>query len=68
MKEELMPTACHPSRWWDWWMSEDVKVMQKNVGYKHEPFVSDDRIQKSCFLITWYAEIKNVLIKEDDEI
>ena len=25
IKEELMPFACHPSRWWDWCMPEDGK-------------------------------------------
>ena len=25
IKKELMPIAWHPSRWWDWWMSEDEK-------------------------------------------
>ena len=25
IKEELMPIAWHPSRWWDWCMSEDEK-------------------------------------------
>ena len=25
IKEELLPTAWHPSRYWDWCMSEDEK-------------------------------------------
>ena len=25
IKDELMPVAWHPSRWWDWCMSEDQK-------------------------------------------
>ena len=25
IKEELMPIAWHPSRWWDWCMPEDKK-------------------------------------------
>ena len=25
IKEELMPISCHPSRYWDWRMSEDEK-------------------------------------------
>ena len=25
IKEELLPTAWHPSKWWDWCMSEDEK-------------------------------------------
>ena len=25
IKEELMPIAWHPSRWWDWSVSEDEK-------------------------------------------
>ena len=25
IKKELIPTAWHPSRWWDWCMSEDDK-------------------------------------------
>ena len=25
MKDELMPIAWHPSRWWDWFVSEDEK-------------------------------------------
>ena len=24
-KEELMPIAWHPSRWWDWYVSDDEK-------------------------------------------
>ena len=51
IKEELMPIAWHPSRYWHWCMSEDEKKKQENV-----------------FLTTWYAEIKNVLIKEYVEI
>ena len=45
--EELLPIAWHPSRYWDWCMSEDEKKKtQKNYGHKHGLFVSDDRIQK----------------------
>ena len=25
IKEDLMPTAWHPSRWWDWCVSEDTE-------------------------------------------
>ena len=25
IKKELMPTAWHPSRWWDWCVPEDEK-------------------------------------------
>ena len=38
IKKELMPIACHPSRYWDWCMSEDEKKRQKNCGYKHSLF------------------------------
>ena len=30
IKEELIPIAWHPSRWWDWCMSEDEKRDRKN--------------------------------------
>ena len=33
IKEELIPIAWHPSRWWDWCMSEDEKKRQKNFFY-----------------------------------
>ena len=46
-----MPIAWHPSRYWDWCMSEDEKQGPEKL-----------------FLTTWYAEIKNVLKKEDVEI
>ena len=29
IKEELIPIAWHPSRWWDWCMSEDEKRDRK---------------------------------------
>ena len=32
IKEELMPIAWHPSRWWDWCVPEDEKNRQKNCG------------------------------------
>ena len=25
IRKELMPAACHPSRWWDWCLPEDWK-------------------------------------------
>ena len=25
IEKELMPIACHPSRWWNWCISEDEK-------------------------------------------
>ena len=51
IKEELMPIAWHPLRWWDWCIPGDDKKETEKV-----------------FLTIWYAEIKNVLIKEDIEI
>ena len=36
--KELLPLARHPSRYWDWCMSEDVKKRQKNYGHKHRLF------------------------------
>ena len=32
VKEELMPIAWHPSRWWNWCVPEDEKKRQKNCG------------------------------------
>ena len=26
ISKELMPLACHPTRWWDWCMPEDKKI------------------------------------------
>ena len=38
-KEEVLPIARHPSRLWDWCVSEDEKKKeQKNCGDKHRPF------------------------------
>ena len=34
IKEELLPIAWHPSKCWDWCMSEDEKKKQKNYGDK----------------------------------
>ena len=51
IKDELMPIAQHPSRWWDWCVPEGEKKETENI-----------------FLITRYAEIKNVLMEEDVEI
>ena len=25
ISKELIPVACHPTRWWDWFMREDEK-------------------------------------------
>ena len=38
IKEELLPIASHPSRYWDWCMSEDEKKRQINCGHKHGLF------------------------------
>ena len=38
VKEELMPIAWNPSRWWGWCVSEDEKRRQKNCGHKHGLF------------------------------
>ena len=39
IKEELMSIAWHPSRYWDWWSSEDEKKKrQKNFGGQHRLF------------------------------
>ena len=32
IKDDLMPIAWHPSRWYDWCVSEDEKKRQKNCG------------------------------------
>ena len=38
IKEELLPIAWHPSRYWDWCTSEDEKKKrQKNYGHRHGP-------------------------------
>ena len=34
IKEELMPLAWIPSRWWDWCVPEDKRKRQKNCGHK----------------------------------
>ena len=39
IKEELLPITWHPSRYWDWCMSEDKKKRQKNCGHKHRLFL-----------------------------
>ena len=31
IEEELMRTACHPSRWWDWCMPEDEKKQTEKL-------------------------------------
>ena len=50
IKEELMPIAWQPSRWWDWCMQKMKKGIQKHCGHKHGPFfVSCDRIPKMFF-------------------
>ena len=33
IKEELLPTAWHPSRWWDWCMLEDEKQETKKMFF-----------------------------------
>ena len=39
IKEELLPIAWHPSRYWDWCMSEyKKKKRQKNCGHRHRLF------------------------------
>ena len=43
IKEELLPIAYYPSRYWDWCMPEDEK--KKNCGDKQDLFGSGDRIQ-----------------------
>ena len=31
IKEKLFPTAWHPSRWWDWCVSEDEKKVTEKL-------------------------------------
>ena len=48
IKEELMPILWHPSRYWDWCMSEDEKKKSpKNCGHKHGLFL---------YLVTGYKK------------
>ena len=50
IKEELMPIAWHPSKWWDWCLSEDEKKRNREiVGINMSPFVSGDQITKFFF-------------------
>ena len=45
IKEEPLPITWHPSRYWDWCMSEDEKKRdRKTVGINMGFFVSDDQI------------------------
>ena len=44
IKEELMPNAWHPSRYWDWCVPEDETKRQKIMGINIGFFVSGDRI------------------------
>ena len=45
IKKDLMPTAWHPSRWWDWCMTGDEKKEIMVINMKH--FVPDDRKQNN---------------------
>ena len=55
--KELLPIAWHPSRYWDWCMSEDEKKQkQKNYGHKHESVL---------YLMTRY---KNFLTQKEQQI
>ena len=38
IKEELLPIAWHPSRYWDWCVPETRKRRQKNCGDEHRHF------------------------------
>ena len=47
IKKELIPFTWHPSRWWDWCMSEEEKKKGRSiVGINIDFFVSDARIRK----------------------
>ena len=47
IKEELMPIAWHPSRWWDWCIPGDEKKRaRKIVGISMDLLVSCDQLQK----------------------
>ena len=35
IKEELLPIAWHPSRWWDWCMSEEEKKKVRKIVFDH---------------------------------
>ena len=35
IKEELMPNACHLSRWWGWCVPEDEKQRTKIIFFDH---------------------------------
>ena len=39
IKEELMDIAWHPSRYWDWCMSEDEKQETEKLLCKYRPFM-----------------------------
>ena len=46
IKGELLLISWHPSRYWDWCVSEDEKKRQKNCGIYIDLFVYGDQIQK----------------------
>ena len=55
IKKELMSIAWHPSRYWDWCMSEDEKRDTEALwAYIWTFFVSCGRIQKNVFLSIKY--------------
>ena len=35
IKDELMPLAWHPSRWWDWCVPEDEKKRNRKIVFDH---------------------------------
>ena len=49
IKKELMPITWHPSRYWDWCMSEDEKRDKTIMDINMDFFISCDRIQKKIF-------------------
>ena len=44
IKEELLPIACHPSRWWDWCMSEDERKETDQKEIKRWPYTATKKI------------------------
>ena len=46
----LMPIIWHPSRWWDWCMSEDEKKETEKLWDKYRPFLCMVTGYKNIFL------------------
>ena len=67
IKEELMPITWHPSRYWNWCMSEDEKKRDRKImGINMKFFVSDEKKKEQQIKMSFVLNVSNDSSKPEE--